>query len=97
MPKPSAKPAASPSSTSVAMIAKKVELVTTLPKNVKISGAVTRLLDAKGKPIKGATVKISSSGKVTIAFPKGSKVGSYTVKVTTKSKKVINLPIKLKK
>ena len=52
---------------------------------------------SKGKAIPAAKVNISSKGKVSVTFPKGTKPGTYTVKVTTKTKKVWYLSVKVKK
>jgi hypothetical protein len=42
-------------------------------------------------------VSISSKGKVNVAFPKGTKPGVYTLKVTSKAKKVVYLSVTVKK
>jgi enolase len=72
-------------------------VATSITKSIDVKGAITKVLDSKGKPLSGIKVAISKSGKVIATFPKGTKTGTYTVRVITKSKKVINLSVKVVK
>ena len=95
IPTPVAKP--KPKTSQTPTITKSAIVSTSLPNNVSVKGAIGKALDQKGNVVKGIDVTISSKGKITVNFPKGSKPGSYTIKVTTKNNKVIKVPIKLKK
>ena len=103
IPTPTPKPLVSPSPRPSVIqpkpvpITKKSTLTTALPRSVKVTGATAKVVDSKGRLIKGIKVTISSKGKVSVEFPKGSKTGSYLIKVTTKSKKVVSIPVTLKK
>ena len=102
-PTPTPKPLVSPSPKPSTVQPKPVPITTkstvstSLPKNVKISGATAKVVDSKGQVIKGIKVTISSKGKVSVEFPKGTKTGNYQIKVITKNKKVVSVPVTLKK
>jgi hypothetical protein len=64
---------------------------------IKPEGAKTKITDSKGKVIPAVKVSISSKGKVSVTFPKGTKPGVYTLKVTSKANKVVYLPVTVKK
>ena len=92
---PSPKP--SPVQPKPVPITTKSTVTTSLPKTVKVSGATSKVVDSKGQVIKGIKVTISSKGKVSVEFPKGTKTGNYQIRVTTKNKKVVSIPVTLKK
>jgi hypothetical protein len=98
-PKPLVSPSPKPSTVQPkpVPIPTKSTISTSLPKNVKVSGATAKVVDSKGKVIKGIKVTISSKGKVSVEFPKGTKTGNYQIRVTTKNKKVVSIPVTLKK
>ena len=109
-PTPSSTPSASPNPTPSAspiptkskavnpqFVSKVTTVATKLPKFVKFVGAKTKITDSKGKTIPKVKIKITSAGKMIVTFPKGTKVGKYTVKITTKSKKNWYVPILVKK
>ena len=102
-PTPTPKPLVSPSPKPSTVQPKPVPITTkstvstSLPKNVKVSGATAKVVDSKGQVIKGIKVTISSKGKVSVEFPKGTKTGNYQIKVITKNKKVVSVPVTLKK
>lgn len=56
-----------------------------------------KIQTASGKLISTAKISISNKGKVTVIFPKGTKVGTYTLKIVTKNKKIYNLKVTVKK
>jgi hypothetical protein len=102
-PIPNPKPFLSPSPKPSLVLPKPLPIKTksiitaALPKTVKVSGATSKVVDSKGRVIKGIKVMISSKGKVTVEFPKGTKTGKYQIRVTTKNKKVVSIPVTLKK
>lgn len=96
-PTPVAKPTPKITPKPTPTITKSANIAASLPKNVSIKGASGKILDSKGNVVKGIKVTISSKGKLIVSFPKGSKPGNYTIKVTTKNNKVIKVPVKLKK
>ncbi|CAB4915083.1 unannotated protein [freshwater metagenome] len=67
-----------------------------LPKNVVVKIAKFAIKDGKGRIIKNVKVSISKKGKVTAQFPKGTKPGIYTIKITDSKKKVWYLRVKIK-
>jgi uncharacterized protein (DUF2141 family) len=96
-PSPLATPTPKVTTKAVPTISKSASIGVSLPKSINPKGVTTKILDSKGNVIKGVKVTISSKGKLTIIFPKGSKVGAYSIKVKTKNNKTINFPIKIKK
>ena len=96
-PTPVAKPTPKITPKPTPTITKSANIAASLPKNFSVKGASGKILDSKGNVVKGIKVTISSKGKLTVNFPKGSKPGNYTVKVTTKNNKVIKVPVKLKR
>jgi hypothetical protein len=99
-PSPSKAPKKSPSPTpskNPATLTSPATVTTTLPTFIKAEGAKTNITDSKGKAIPAAKVTISSKGKVNVTFPKGTKPGTYTVKITTKKNKVWSVPVVVKK
>jgi len=86
----------SPTSKSATAVAGKT-ITASLPKSIKPAGAKTKITDANGRVVPAAKINISSSGKVSVTFPKGTKPGVYRVKVTSKSDKVWYLPVTVKK
>ncbi len=96
-PTPVAKPTPKITPKPTPTITKSANITASLPNNVSVKGAFGKILDSKGNVVKGIKVTISSKGKLTVNFPKGSKPGSYTIKVTAKNNKVIKVPVKLKK
>ena len=98
-PKPLVSPSPKPSTVQPkpVPIPTKSTISTSLPKTVKVSGATAKVVDSKGQVIKGIKVTISSKGKVSVEFPKGTKTGNYQIRVTTKNKKVVSIPVTLKK
>ena len=96
-PTPVAKPTPKITPKPTPTITKSANIAASLPKNVSVKGASGKILDSKGNVVKGIKVTISSKGKLTVNFPKGSKPGNYTIKVTTKNNKVIKVPVKLKR
>lgn len=86
----------SPTSKSATAVAGKT-ITASLPKSIKPAGAKTKITDANGRVVPAAKMNISSSGKVSVTFPKGTKPGVYRVKVTSKSDKVWYLPVTVKK
>jgi len=97
-PTPSSSPKPKPVATPTASKATSNSIVTaTLPKSIKPEGAKTKITDSKGKVVPAVKVSISSKGKVSVAFPKGTKPGVYTLKVTSKTNKVVYLSVTVKK
>ena len=98
-PTPKSSPSPKPSTIQPKPVAitTKSTVMADLPKNLNVSGATARVVNAKGQAIKGIKVTISSKGKIRVVFPKGTKTGNYLIKVTTKNKKVVSVPITLKK
>lgn len=94
-PTPVAKPTPKLTPKPTPTITKSANITASLPKSASVRGATGRALDQKGNVVKGIKIIISPKGKITVNFPKGSKPGSYTIKVTTKNNKVIKVPVKL--
>lgn len=95
-PTPKKSPTPSPSKSSSAL-SRPATVTASLPASIKFAGATTKITDSKGKAVSGVKTSISSKGKVSVTFPKGTKPGTYKVKVTTKSKKVFFVSVVVKK
>ena len=95
-PTPSNNPTPSPSAATGKVLSKPTTFISSLPKSFKSTVASSKVLDAKGKAIKNVKVTILKSGKVSMIFPKGTKPGTYSLKVTDKNKKTITLKIVVK-
>ena len=93
---PTPTPSKAPSKTSTT-ISSPTTVTASIPTSIKLSGATTKITDSKGKAIPAVKVSISSKGKVSVTFPKGTKPGTYIVKVTTKTKKILSIPVVVKK
>ncbi len=101
-PTPTPKKSPSPTPSKVASktsttISSPTTVTASIPASIKLSGATTKITDSKGKAIPAVKVSISSKGKVSVTFPKGTKPGTYIVKVTTKTKKILSIPVVVKK
>ena len=75
---------------------KPTTFISSLPKSFNSTVASSKVLDAKGSTIKNVKVSISQSGKVSAIFPKGTKPGTYSIKVTGKNKKTTTVKIVVK-
>ena len=95
-PTPSNNPTPSPSAATGKVLSKPTTFISSLPKSFNSKVASSKVLDAKGKAIKNVKVTILKSGKVSMIFPKGTKPGTYSLKVTDKNKKTITLKIVVK-
>ena len=95
-PTPSNNPTPSPSAATGKVLSKPTTFISSLPKSFNSKVASSKVLDAKGKAIKNVKVTILKSGKVSAIFPKGTKPGTYSLKVTGKNKKTITLKIVVK-
>ena len=95
-PTPSNNPTPSPSAATGKVLSKPTTFISSLPKSFNSKVASSKVLDAKGKAIKNVKVTILKSGKVSMIFPKGTKPGTYSLKVTGKNKKTITLKIVVK-
>ena len=81
------------SSTQPVPINKPVTTTVPLPKRIETKGATARVLDSRGRALTGVKVSISNKGTLSAVFPKGTKSGTYQVKVTTKNKQTITLKV----
>jgi predicted phage tail protein len=95
-PTPSNNPAPSPSAATGKVLSKPTTFTSSLPKSFNSKVASSKVLDAKGKAIKNVKVTILKSGKVSAIFPKGTKPGTYSIKVTGKNKKTTTVKIVVK-
>jgi hypothetical protein len=95
-PTPSNNPTPSPSATTGKVLSKPTTFTSSLPKSFNSTVASSKVLDAKGSTIKNVKVSISKSGKVSAIFPKGTKPGTYSIKVTGKNKKTTTVKIVVK-
>ena len=95
-PTPSNNPTPSPSAATGKVLNKPTTFISSLPKSFNSTVASSKVLDAKGKAIKNVKVTILKSGKVSAIFPKGTKPGTYSIKVTGKNKKTITIKISVK-
>ena len=95
-PTPSNNPTPSPSATTGKVLSKPTTFTSSLPKSFNSTVASSKVLDAKGNTIKNVKVSISKSGKVSAIFPKGTKPGTYSIKVTGKNKKTTTVKIVVK-
>ena len=95
-PTPSNNPAPSPSAATGKVLSKPTTFTSSLPKSFNSKVASSKVLDAKGKAIKNVKVTILKSGKVSAVFPKGTKPGTYSIKVTGKNKKTTTVKIVVK-
>ena len=93
---PSSSPVPSPSSSAGKPLSKPTTFTTSLPKTFTSAIATSKVVDAKGNVIKNVKVSISKSGKVSAVFPKGTKPGTYSFKVTAKNKKTTTVKIVVK-
>lgn len=95
-PTPSNNPTPSPSAATGKVLSKPTTFTSSLPKSFNSTVASSKVLDAKGSTIKNVKVSISKSGKVSAIFPKGTKPGTYSIKVTGKNKKTTTVKIVIK-
>jgi len=95
-PTPSNNPTPSPSAATGKVLSKPTTFTSSLPKSFNSTVASSKVLDAKGNTIKSVKVSISKSGKVSAIFPKGTKPGTYSIKVTGKNKKTTTVKIVVK-
>jgi hypothetical protein len=95
-PTPSNNPAPSPSAATGKVLSKPTTFTSSLPKSFNSKVASSKVLDTKGKAIKNVKVTILKSGKVSAIFPKGTKPGTYSIKVTGKNKKTTTVKIVVK-
>ena len=95
-PTPSNNPTPSPSAATGKVLSKPTTFTSSLPKSFNSKVASSKVLDAKGKAIKNVKVTILKSGKVSAVFPKGTKPGTYSIKVTGKNKKTTTVKIVVK-
>ena len=95
-PTPSNNPTPSPSAATGKVLSKPTTFTSSLPKSFNSTVASSKVLDAKGSTIKNVKVSISKSGKVSAIFPKGTKPGTYSIKVTGKNKKTTTVKIVVK-
>jgi hypothetical protein len=95
-PSSSGKPTPAPSTATGKVLSKPTTFITTLPKSFTSTVASSKVLDAKGNTIKNVKVSFLKSGKVNAIFPKGTKPGTYSLKVTGKNKKTITIKIIVK-
>jgi len=95
-PTPSNNPTPSPSAATGKVLSKPTTFTSSLPKSFNSTVASSKVLDAKGNTIKNVKVSISKSGKVSAIFPKGTKPGTYSIKVTGKNKKTTTVKIVVK-
>jgi predicted phage tail protein len=77
-------------------LSKPTAFTTKLPKNFTSSVATFKVLDAKGKTVKNIKLRFLKSGKVLAVFPKGTKPGTYSIKVIGKNKKTTTVKILVK-
>jgi predicted phage tail protein len=89
-------PKPSPSTSTGKPLSKPTTFTTSLPKTFTSAIATSKVVDAKGNTIKNVKVSISKSGKVSAVFPKGTKPGTYSLKVTGKNKKTTTVKIVVK-
>ena len=89
-------PKPSPSTSTGKPLSKPTTFTTSLPKAFTSTVATSKVVDAKGNTIKNVKVSISKSGKVSAVFPKGTKPGTYSLKVTGKNKKTTTVKIVVK-
>ena len=89
-------PKPSPSTSTGKPLSKPTTFTTSLPKTFTSAIATSKVVDAKGNAIKNVKVSISKSGKVSAVFPKGTKPGTYSLKVTGKNKKTTTVKIVVK-
>jgi len=89
-------PKPSPSTSTGKPLSKPTTFTTSLPKAFTSTVATSKVVDAKGNTIKNVKVSISKSGKVSAVFPKGTKPGTYSLKVTAKNKKATTVKIVVK-
>ena len=95
-PTPSNNPTPSPSAATGKVLSKPTTFTSSLPKSFNSTVASYKVFDAKGKAIKNVKVTILKSGKVRAIFPKGTKPGTYSIKVTGKNKKTTTVKIVVK-
>jgi hypothetical protein len=95
-PTPSNNPTPSPSAATGKVLSKPTTFTSSLPKSFNSTVVSSKVLDAKGSTIKNVKVSISKSGKVSAIFPKGTKPGTYSIKVTGKNKKTTTVKIVVK-
>ena len=95
-PTPSNNPTPSPSAATGKVLSKPTTFISSLPKSFNSKVASSKVLDAKGKAMKNVNVTILKSGKVSVVFPKGTKPGTYSLKVTGKNKKTTTVKVVVK-
>jgi hypothetical protein len=95
-PSSSGKPTPAPSTTTGKVLSKPTTFITTLPKSFTSTVASSKVVDAKGNTIKNVKVSFLKSGKVSAVFPKGTRPGTYSIKVTGKNKKTTTVKIVVK-
>jgi hypothetical protein len=81
----------------VQKITKSFTLTAIGPSLAKVEIASSKIVDTRGKILKGAKITISKKGKVQISFPEGSSPGLYLVKILGKNKKNYRLKVEIPK
>jgi predicted phage tail protein len=97
-PTPSNSPTPTPSpSASVGTVLRKPTTFTAkLPNSFKSKVTSSKVLDAKGKVIKNVKLRFLKSGVIKVIFPKGTKSGTYSIKITGKNNKKTTIKIVVK-
>jgi hypothetical protein len=85
-----------PSASATTVLRKPTTFATTLPKSFNSKVTSSKVLDAKGNAIKNVKLSVLKNGKIKVIFPKGTKSGTYSIKINSKNKKVITLKILVK-
>jgi len=85
-----------PSASATKVLRKPATFTTSLPNGFNSKVASSKVLDAKGKTIKNIKISFLKNGKVSVIFPKGTKSGTYSIKITGKNNKKTTLKIVVK-